>query len=230
MSEQLATREWDRLSELETVIERGLETFIEVGQALMEIRDGRLYRAEHGTFEGYCQERWGFTDRRARQLIDAAQIGTMVPLSNERQARELVPLLDQPGQLREVVAEVGEQPTAAKVRSAVEKRTGPYADDRISEQDFQQTVTDALTAFGWRWIHFRPARTERGWRTALSGSPGYPDITAVRGDRILFIEMKAQNGKLRDEQRGWLSALGAAGAEVHCWRPDEWALIEELIR
>ena len=47
-----------RLPELEAVIERGLATFIEVGKALMEIQDGRLYRETHATFEDYCRQRW----------------------------------------------------------------------------------------------------------------------------------------------------------------------------
>jgi hypothetical protein len=70
----------------------------------------------------------------------------------------------------------------------------------------------------------------KGWRTPLSGSPGFPDVVAVKGERVLFLELKSQNGKLRDEQRHWLSALGAAGAEVHCWKPDDWPLIEGLLR
>ena len=43
-----------RLAELELVIERGLKTFVEVGAALLGIRDGRLYRETHATFEDYC--------------------------------------------------------------------------------------------------------------------------------------------------------------------------------
>lgn len=62
-----------RLGELETVIERGLQTFVDVGAALMEIRDSRLYRETHGTFEDYCRGRWGFTRMRASQLITAAE-------------------------------------------------------------------------------------------------------------------------------------------------------------
>jgi len=60
------------LDELEVVIERGQQTFIEVGRALMEIRDRRLYRETHATFEAYCGERWGWTRQRANQQIDAA--------------------------------------------------------------------------------------------------------------------------------------------------------------
>lgn len=39
------------LEENEAIIERGLATFVEVGTALAEIRDNRLYRESHGTFE-----------------------------------------------------------------------------------------------------------------------------------------------------------------------------------
>lgn len=64
--------EVSELGKHETVIERGLKTFVDVGNALLAIRDGRLYRADFGTFEEYCKERWGIERRRAYQLMDAA--------------------------------------------------------------------------------------------------------------------------------------------------------------
>jgi len=42
--------------------------------ALLEIRDNRLYKESHSTFEDYCKERWGLTERRTYQLMDAAKI------------------------------------------------------------------------------------------------------------------------------------------------------------
>lgn len=59
------------LPELETVIEHRQVTFIEVGRALMEIRDRRLYRETHATFETYCRERWGWGRAHANRHIDA---------------------------------------------------------------------------------------------------------------------------------------------------------------
>ena len=44
---------------------------MEAGRSLQEIRDSRLYREQYQTFEAYCHSRWGFTPRRAEQLIDA---------------------------------------------------------------------------------------------------------------------------------------------------------------
>jgi hypothetical protein len=94
LAPQLTLSEGSRLAELEAVVEGGLQTFIDVGQALQEIRDGRLYRATHATFAEYCRERFGFSDSRGRQLIAAAKTVTAVTLSgleapkNEREARD----------------------------------------------------------------------------------------------------------------------------------------------
>jgi hypothetical protein len=213
---------------------------------LVELYEAGAHAAlKYPSWHAYCEAEFGFGRSHSYRLLDAGRVAAAIPqLGNEAQARELTPLLEQPEQLREAWAEVRElqaDPTAADVREAVEKKLAPkqvaprgHLDqsraENVSEKDFQKTVTDALTLFGWRWCHFRPARTQRGWRTALSGSPGYPDISAVRGDRIIFVELKAANGKLRDEQQAWLSALGAAGAEVHCWRPSDWPFIERVIR
>lgn len=84
------------LEENEAIIERGLATFIEVGNALAEIRDNRLYRESHGTFEGYCRDRWGWNRNYANKVISAADVGTNVPIDNEGQARALSPLRDDP--------------------------------------------------------------------------------------------------------------------------------------
>jgi len=79
------TIELSRFNELENVIDVGLKIFVEVGNALLEIRDSRLYREGWGTFDEYYQGRWGFTDRRARLLMSAArtvtnlETGTVVP-------------------------------------------------------------------------------------------------------------------------------------------------------
>jgi len=87
------------LADQETIIAQGLKTFYAVGTALLTIRDQRLYREDHSTFEVYCQERWGLKQSRAYQYIDAAgvvsdlQSSTIVELpQNEAQARPLAVL------------------------------------------------------------------------------------------------------------------------------------------
>jgi len=82
----------------EKTIEQGLKTFVDVGNALLAIRDKRLYRQQWGTFEDYCQERWGMERRHAYRLMDAAQSvenvsnWTQTLPATESQARPLTKL------------------------------------------------------------------------------------------------------------------------------------------
>ena len=117
------------LSDCEDRIERGMKTFIEVGMALAAIQQNRLYRAQFDTFEEYCAARWNFTGRRGRQLIEAAEIGTMVPIENERQARALVPVpeSERAEVLAEAAARTGGTPTAKAINEVVKERTSPSA-------------------------------------------------------------------------------------------------------
>lgn len=145
----------DPLAECEAVIERGLATFVEVGQALLRIRDERLYR-DHGTFEEYCRERWNFSDSRARQLVAAAETVTDVTVSGlpapktEAVARVLAPLRSEPDQMREAWTETvgrhGEQPTAAQVREVVHERTRGQLANQSGGTDQWATPQDFFDA------------------------------------------------------------------------------------
>lgn len=94
---ELTQSEQTRLAELETVIKDGLLTFIDVGAALLEIRNSRLYRHEYSTFEQYCREKWQMTKTSANRLIQAHGVITnltptgVIP-DSERQARPLAKL------------------------------------------------------------------------------------------------------------------------------------------
>lgn len=125
------TPELADLMEHEKVIEQGLAGFIEVGNALIAIKQGKKYRAAgYATFEDYCQRRWSMSGRRGKQLVDAAQaveeIGTTVqipPPTNEAQVRPLtsLPTPEQKAEAWELAVEHagGEQPTAKDVEAAV---------------------------------------------------------------------------------------------------------------
>jgi hypothetical protein len=123
--EILNVEESHELERCEVVIKQGLQTFIEVGQALMTIKEKRLYRISFKTFEDYCIERWAISKPRAYQLIDAANViiglSTMVDVlpESERQVRPLTSL--EPEIQKEVWKEVlethGENITAAKVQT-----------------------------------------------------------------------------------------------------------------
>ena len=122
------------LTELEQVIERGLAAFVEVGNALLRIRDDRLYRETHATFEDYCRERWGLSRPHAYRLMDAAATTeALSPIGDtprsESVARELAPLRSEPDVLREAWVETverhGPKATAAQTREVVRLRQVP---------------------------------------------------------------------------------------------------------
>jgi hypothetical protein len=105
-----------------------------------------------------------------------------------------------------------------------------------TEASFQAAVVDLARLRGWRIHHARPARTADGWRTAIIGDPGWPDLALARGPRLILAELKSARGKTSDDQREWLGHLitaadASAGAlEVHVWRPADWPAVKAALR
>lgn len=125
-----------RLDALEAVIERGVRTFVEVGAALGEIRDRKLYRDDYATFDAYCHQRWGFGKTYASRQITASRVvkglptGNVLP-ANEAQARELARIAD-PEERAEVWGEEvheaereGRAPSAEGVKAKAAAREAP---------------------------------------------------------------------------------------------------------
>jgi hypothetical protein len=114
----MSIAESKRLAELEKAIAQGKKTFVEVGLALAEIRDLRLYQREYGSFSEYCQAKWGWTRQHAYRLIDSAPIGKCHHVvTDEATARVLATV--EPSQragLIETVVEAGKPVTAAELK------------------------------------------------------------------------------------------------------------------
>src|SRR5215831_235893 len=116
-------REDARLSELEKVIAKGKKTFVEVGLALAEIRDLRLYKREYSSFSEYCREKWGWSRPYCTQLITAAAVVESLPadkvvaIATESQARELakIPVEQRAGVVQAIAGE-GKPVTAAAIK------------------------------------------------------------------------------------------------------------------
>lgn len=137
MMELAITKNKSRLEELEIIINRNLQSFYEVGRALMEIRDNELYKIKNGgrynTFEAYCKETWSFTSSRARQIILATErienikSVTTVTHITESQTRPLARL--EPEQQKEAWQKAVDtapegKVTAAHVANVVKEVTG----------------------------------------------------------------------------------------------------------
>ncbi len=192
----LTTWENGRLAHLEGIIEAGLQTFYDVGGALMEIREGRLYRQTHRSFEAYTKERWGMGKSRAHQLIEAASTvaaisgpvvegepSTMVDTlpTNERQVRALSGLPDQAK--REVWAEAvhaapDSKPTARLVKEIREQRERPSVIIDVQRSSKPSTMVDGLPG--------KDGRIERAQRLidqcrAITGRAFEDEYTALIG-------------------------------------------------
>jgi hypothetical protein len=83
----LTAREKRDLEKAERKIATGLKSFLEVGLALKEIRDNRLYRQDYRTFEEYVVARWDFSRPRAYELCAASEV--MADLSGTPDIRSL---------------------------------------------------------------------------------------------------------------------------------------------
>ncbi len=144
---ELSTAEASQLRACETVIARGIHAFNDVGNSLVRVRDGRLYRARYSTFEEYCEARWQISRSRAYQLVGATEtLSTIVdkidvpPPTNEGQLRALaaVPEDDRADVWTEAHERTDGKPTAAAIRSAAEERAdrrepAPLADEILDE-------------------------------------------------------------------------------------------------
>ena len=94
---ELSTIEKTELKELETIIDKNMKAFYGVGSALAKIRDSRLYRDTHSTFEDYCKDKWDMKVNYTHKLIASAEVMdslcTIVHKpSNEAQTRPLTKL------------------------------------------------------------------------------------------------------------------------------------------
>jgi hypothetical protein len=91
----------------------------------------------------------------------------------------------------------------------------PLAD--LTEKEFSAQLYELARMTGWRRYHT--------WRSVKSAA-GFPDEVLVR-ERVIFVEVKREQGKVSPAQQEWLDALHAAGAEAYVWRPSN---LEEAAR
>jgi hypothetical protein len=134
--EPLSDTEIFEFMSFEEVVGTGWNSFVQVGLALGQIREKRLYRETYPTFESYCRVRWQYGRDYVDRLISAAQVFNRLLTicqqtkpEHESQVRPLIGLTpEQAGQVWEAaVAKAGSRRiTAAIVKSAMhDLKIGP---------------------------------------------------------------------------------------------------------
>ncbi len=91
----------------------------------------------------------------------------------------------------------------------------------VTEKEWQQQVKDMAALMGFK----------RAYHTYDSrrSSSGFPDLVLVR-DRIVYVELKREKGKLSPAQHEWLTALVKAKGEVYVARPHDFDALAEALR
>jgi hypothetical protein len=99
-------------------------------------------------------------------------------------------------------------------------------DRSMSERTLQERVLGRAKRRNWKVAHagrlWLPAKDGREgmWMTPMS--PGWPDLTlAKEGHRLIFIELKTEEGKVDDEQWLWLRLLNSTGNYAVIVRPSD---------
>jgi hypothetical protein len=183
----LSVQEEKRLEQLENVVAENFKTFVQVGQALAEIRDRKLYRMKAMTFEKYCKELFDIAKARAYELISAADVvenvrhggrfddeQILLPL-NERQVRPLTKLRPEQ-QVAVWKAAVDSAPQGKITSSHVNRVVKSYLGQKIEKavQKVQRDVvvncsaefSEAFDAFSLQLLKERNANykhTSRGY-------------------------------------------------------------------
>lgn len=95
--------------------------------------------------------------------------------------------------------------------------------DRMPEDRFQEMLRRWAEDAGWLYYHVRNSE---------GSNPGWPDTVLLdpRTFRLLIVELKAERGRVSDDQRAWLDCLaGATAPEVGLWRPRDLETIRAIL-
>ncbi len=155
-AQQLTAPEREQLEACENTIRHHFETFAEAGKALQTIRDKRLYRETHLTFEEYCRRKWEMSKTQANRLIASFRVTEVVGSvsgpapASESQVRPLTVL--NPSTQKKVWEKVVQQAKkegqeiTAKMVSDVAHKVAPkaFAGRAMKPGQARQTPTDLI--------------------------------------------------------------------------------------
>jgi hypothetical protein len=105
---------------------------------------------------------------------------------------------------------------------------------QMSEREFTSLAILLAGYCGYRVAHFRPGRVKRGsgWETPIDGNgKGFPDLLCVHEERRHFLvaELKCGNNRPSPEQKAWLRAFAAAGADTFVWYPRDFEAMKTVM-
>ena len=97
-----------------------------------------------------------------------------------------------------------------------------FVAEQMTEAELLEQVKTVALTYGWRLYHTFDSR-----RSAA----GFPDLVLARPPRVIFAELKRENGRLTIPQQMWGDYLEqCSGVEYYLWRPSDWDSILGVLR
>lgn len=91
----------------------------------------------------------------------------------------------------------------------------------VNEKEWRAQVIAWAKRSGWEAYFTQDSR---------NSPSGFPDLVLVRGERLLFAELKTEVGRLSHAQENWLQLLGMVPeVEVYVWRPHDEQQVAEVL-
>ena len=94
---------------------------------------------------------------------------------------------------------------------------------RTTEADLREQIRTLCELYGWL-MYFT-------WNSRHSPS-GFPDLVLAQPEyrRLIYAELKSDEGRLTKHQAEWIEALRACGQAVYVWRPEDITEIARLLQ
>jgi VRR-NUC domain-containing protein len=102
----------------------------------------------------------------------------------------------------------------------------------MTEKELQTSIERGARVLGWRVYHT--------W-SSMHSPKGFPDLVMIKGDRLIFAELKNETGKVTEDQEAWLRDLQHFAwrirsavsddppMEVYVWRPKDLEEAYEIL-
>lgn len=82
----------------------------------------------------------------------------------------------------------------------------------MTEAELQKAVEEICDRMDLLWFHDNDSRRNK---------PGFPDLVIV-GRKVLFVELKSDDGHIKPAQLEWCVKLQEADAMYRLWRPRDF--------
>jgi hypothetical protein len=154
----LTPTEVENLDRLEAIAQHGLGTYLQVGSVLAEIRDRRLYRDSHPSFETYVRDRLG-VDIPSGDSLSLTTISADAPVTSTEEQEPRAALRNKPCEAlaracdETLCALAADDRMRVEIRLAIRKQRDP--DMRADEQKLdawrvaEHTGDDLLPTLRW---------------------------------------------------------------------------------